>query len=145
MEGSVTGAWYHRGMDGVERKDVSALRRRVEGVAGLKLLLLFGSRARGTGTASADWDFGYLATDDVDVSGLLARLVTATDSDRVDLVDLTRASGLLRHRAAQDGLVVFEVEPGSADRFRLDAARFWCEAAPVLARAYDDLLAGLGR
>lgn len=137
--------WYDRAMIGAEGPDTATLCSQVEDVCGLELLLLFGSRGRGTATASADWDFGYLATDDLDVSALLATLVTATGSDRVDLADLARASGLLRHRAAQDGVVVFEATPGSAERFRLEAARFWCDAAPVLDRAYDALLAGLKR
>jgi predicted nucleotidyltransferase len=119
--------------------------QRASRVAGLDLLLLFGSRARGDAADGADWDFGYLAAVPLDADGLLAVLVEATGSDRVDLVDLDRASGLLRHRAAVDGVVVFEGRPGLADRFRLAAARFWCDAAPVLDRAYSDLLAELKR
>jgi predicted nucleotidyltransferase len=112
---------------------------------GLELLLLFGSRARGTAAMGADWDFGFVASPALDVASLLATLVTAVGSDRVDLVDLQRASGLLRHRAAQDGKVVFERQPGLTDQFRLDAARFWCDVAPVLERAYDQVLSELKR
>jgi hypothetical protein len=61
----------------------------------------------------------------------------------VDLVDLTRASGLLRFRAARDGDTLFESRPGAADDFRLQAARFWCDAEPTLRRAYEGLLAEL--
>jgi predicted nucleotidyltransferase len=53
---------------------------------GLELLLLFGSRARGDAHAASDWDFGYIASPEVDSPGLLARIVEAVGSDRVDLV-----------------------------------------------------------
>jgi predicted nucleotidyltransferase len=111
---------------------------------GLELLLLFGSRARGDAQPAADWDLAYRAAHGFDPDLLLARLVEAVGSDRVDLSDLDRATGLLRFRAARDGRVVFEARPGAADTFRLQAALFWCDAAPVLRRAYDDLLAELG-
>lgn len=107
---------------------------------GLQLLLLFGSRARGAIHARSDWDLGYLADAAFDLSWLLASIVEALGTDRVDLVDLSRASGLLRYRAARDGVVVFAARPGLAGQFRLDAARFWFDAAPVLRRGYDDVL-----
>jgi predicted nucleotidyltransferase len=113
--------------------------------AGLELLMLFGSRARGDDAAGSDWDVGYLGTPALDVTGLMTALVSVLGSDRVDLVDLRRASGLLRFAAARDGFVVFETAPGVGDRFRLEAARFWCDAAPVLMRGYEDVLAGLKR
>lgn len=115
------------------------------GTPDLELLILYGSRARGDEASRSDWDFGYLAAQTLDVAALLGALVTALDSDRVDLADLRRASGLLRFRAARDGLVVFEAPTGTADRFRLEAAQFWCDMAPVLQRGYDDVLSELKR
>ena len=61
--------------------------------AGLDLLILFGSRARGDARPGADWDFGYLADEAADVPALLAALVEALEDDHVDLVDLRRAGG----------------------------------------------------
>lgn len=110
---------------------------------GLELLLLFGSRARGDAGAGSDWDFGYLATSELDAASWLAALVTLTESDRVDLVDLRRAGGLLRYRAARDGHVLFEAGPGLAERFRFEAVQFWCDAAPLLERGYEEVLAEL--
>jgi predicted nucleotidyltransferase len=135
---------YHRRV-GRQAVDLAGIGERASRVAGLELLLLFGSRARGDAADGADWDFGCLAEDSLDADSLLSALVEATGSDRVDLVDLARAGGLLRHRAAVDGRVVFEARAGLADRFRLDAARFWCDAAPVLDRAYEGMLAELKR
>jgi predicted nucleotidyltransferase len=130
-------------MSGGTAQDLTGIADRASRATGLELLLLFGSRARGTGVTTADWDFGYLASPSFDVDALLSILVEATGSDRVDLVDLGRASGLLRHRAATDGRLVFEDRPGLADTFRLDAARFWCDVAPVLEKAYEGVLAEL--
>lgn len=124
---------------------IDALVRAARATPGLELLLLFGSRARDEAHAGSDWDFGYLAAADTDPEPLRAGLVETLHTDRLDLVDLRRASGLLRYRAARDGQVVFEARPGLDDAFRLEAVRFWCDAAPVLQRGYEDVLAELTR
>lgn len=113
------------------------------GTVGLDLLILFGSRARGDARPGADWDFGYLADEAADVSGLLAALVEVLEDDRVDLVDLGRAGGLLRYRAACDGLAVYEAAVDLFDRYRLQAAQFWCDNAPVFGRGYEEVLEAL--
>jgi predicted nucleotidyltransferase len=107
--------------------------------------MLFGSRARGDANARSDWDFGFVATAAFDAAALLAGLVAALDTEAIDLVDLERASGLLRFRAARDGQVIFEAEPRIGERFRLDAVHFWCDAAPLLERGYRDVLDRLPR
>lgn len=112
---------------------------------GLELLILFGSRARGDARPHADWDCGYLADETLDASALLAALVEALGDDRVDLVDLRAAGGLLRYRAARDGRLVHEASSGLFDRYRLEAARFWCDNAPVLEPGYDEILESLPR
>ncbi len=105
--------------------------------------MLFGSRARGDAHVGSDWDFGYLAVSDIDVATLLAAIVTTVRSDRVDLVDLARGSGLLRYRAARDGVIVYEARPRLCEAFRLDALDFWCDAGPLLQRGYAAVLAEL--
>lgn len=111
---------------------------------GLQLLVLFGSRARGDASAQADWDFGYLANGSADVLALVAALAAIVGTERVDVVDLARASGLLRFRAARDGVLVYESAPGIFDRFRFEAARFWFDAESVLRPAYEAVLDRLG-
>ncbi len=111
---------------------------------GLTLLVLFGSRARGDAAAHADWDFGFLSDGSVDPLTVMAALADAVGSERLDLVDLARASGLLRYRAARDGVLVYEARPGIFDRFRFEAARFWYDAEPVLRPGYDAVLDRLG-
>lgn len=123
---------------------IRALRALAARQRGLTLLVLFGSRARGDVSAQSDWDFGFLSDTSVDQLTVMAALAEAVGSERVDLVDLARASGLLRYRAARDGVLVYEARPGIFDRFRFEAARFWYDAEPVLRPGYDGILDRLG-
>jgi len=115
----------------------------VAGIAqqpGLRLLVLHGSRARGDAHAQSDWDFAYSAEQGFDVDGLLALLVESLGADRVDLADLDRAGALLRHRVASDGVALYEEAPGNFQTFQIEAARIWCDLAPVLEPAYARVL-----
>ena len=111
---------------------------------GLMLLVVFGSRARGDGHDQSDWDFGYIGSATFAPDSLLAALVKAVGTDRVDLVNLTRAGALLRFRAASEGQPLYEARPGRFSRFWLDAVSFWCDAAPLVRAGYESVLAGLG-
>ena len=115
-----------------------------ETASGLRLLVLFGSRARGDAQPASDWDFGYIGSTAFDPDRLLAALVDALGSDRVDLVDLTRAGAQLRFRAAGDGRPLFEIDSGVFTRFWLDAVSFWCDIQPIVRGGYDQVLAELG-
>lgn len=118
--------------------DVHAALARIAAAApGLRMLVLHGSRARDEAHAGSDWDFAYEADPAFDADTLLAALADALKADRIDLVDLHRAGALLRHRVASDGLVLFERSPGHFDRFHLNAARTWCDLAPVLEPIYE--------
>jgi predicted nucleotidyltransferase len=111
----------------------------------LRLLVLYGSRARGDAGASSDWDFGYLADRGFDGLALTADLVRLLGTDRVDLVDLARASAQLRYRAAREGRCLHERERRAFDRFWLDAVSFWCDARGLIRAGYADVLRGLER
>ena len=119
-------------------------KRKLEAVAratfGLELLVLFGSRGRGDHHSASDWDFAYRGTDSLDLGMLIAELAAELGTDRVDVVDLDRAGGLLRYRAARDGVPVYEARPLAFEQFWLDAVSFWCDARHVLEPAYDAIL-----
>ena len=106
---------------------------------GLELLVLFGSRARGEAHSRSDWDFGYLATAELDPDALLAHLVLLLGTDRIDLVDLERTDGLLRFRVASEGQTIFESRPGTFDDFWLEAVPFWWDIGPIFQAAYEDI------
>jgi len=107
---------------------------------GLRLLLLFGSRARGDASTASDWDFGYLGGPGFDPDGLLAALIARLNTERVDLVDLERANGLLRYRAAAEGKPLYEATPVEFERFWFAAVSFWCDAEPILRAGYEGVL-----
>lgn len=109
----------------------------------LRLLLLFGSRARGDALERSDWDFGYLAHEGFDPDALVLDLVTALGTDRIDQVDLARAGAQVRFRAAGDGRVLHEAEPGLFGAFWLEAVDFWCDVEPLLRDGYAQVLARL--
>lgn len=113
------------------------------GHPGLRLLVLYGSRAGEQAREGADWDLAYLADGDLDPLELLAEATTALGSDDVDLVDLATASGLLRFRVARDGVALYEDPPGAFEEFVLQAVHFWCDAGPVIRAAHEAVLADL--
>lgn len=110
----------------------------------LRLLVLFGSRARGEAHAASDWDFGYLADPTLDVDALLELLCKVVNSDDVDLVNLDRASGVLRHQAADHGIAVFEHMPETFVTYVIDVLRFWLDAWPVIRKSQEEQLRSLG-
>lgn len=120
------------------RAEISA---RAAASPGLELLVLFGSRARGEAGPRSDWDLGYLAGEGFDPAALEAELFSTLRTDRVDLVSLRRSNGLLRFRAARDGVVLFEREKGGFEGFWMEAVSFWCDAGPILRSEYRALLA----
>jgi len=124
---------------------VARLRDVARDQPGLDALILYGSRARGDATPLSDWDLGYLGGDGLDASGLLAAIVEALGDDRVDLVDLDRAGGQLRYRAACDARPVFERMPGRVERFCLQAIAYWLDMAPIIRAEYEAHLAKLAR
>jgi predicted nucleotidyltransferase len=112
---------------------------------GLQLLVLFGSRARGEATARSDWDLGYLGEPSLDRDGLLADLVASAGTEAIDLVDLDRAGGLVRFRAARDAVVLFEAGDGTFARFWFDAVSYWCDMGPIIRAGYEGILEEFAR
>lgn len=112
--------------------------------AGVLLAVLHGSRARGDHGPASDWDIGVLTDGGVDLAALSADITAALGTDAVDVVDLGRASALLRYRAARDGVALLERTPDAFLEFRIEATRFWCDAGPVIRAAQERVLADLG-
>ncbi len=121
---------------------VEALRRSAQD-AGLKLVVLFGSRARGSARPQSDWDLCFISGASGDPDAFLAEATRILQTDQVDLADLGRASALLRYRAAAEGKLVHETTPGEFERFQIAATQYWCSVAPVLRLAYQGILRDL--
>ena len=132
----------------VKQTDIDGLRLISEVATrqrGLRLVVLFGSRACGEATTRSDWDVGYLGSEPLDRDGLQADLVAALGTEALDLVDLDRASGLVRFRAARDGVVVFQAAEDAFACFWFEAVSYWCDMGPIIRAGYEDVLTELAR
>lgn len=117
---------------------------RLRGIAAghdLRLIVLYGSRARGDAHSGSDWDIEYLAGTEVDHLSVLRDITEVLGTDAVDVTDLGRVSGLLRFRAASEGVVVWEAAPGVFHDFAVAAALHWYDVEPTVRQAHDELLA----
>jgi predicted nucleotidyltransferase len=95
----------------------------------LKMLILFGSRARGDTHAKSDWDFAALYDEKLreesckdrgfawfEVPVILGQAFSL-NSDEIDVVELHRSSQPIAHFIARDGILLYEKEPGEFEKF----------------------------
>ena len=78
----------------------------------LQLVFLFGSVASGRANRQSDIDLAFLFDESVDLLELTNRVITLLQTDRVDVIDLRRASPLLTFVGAKEGILLFERTPG---------------------------------
>jgi len=83
-------------------------------IPSLKMLILFGSRARGNPHSNSDWDFAFLCDSDpenvlfhTEIYGILADLFRIND-DKIDAINLAKCPPLIAHAIAQDGKLLYE-------------------------------------
>jgi len=98
----------------------------------LKMLILFGSRARGEEKANSDWDFAVLYDEkmpqqvsksafiEFEIARAIAQLLNLS-ADDIDVVDLHQCSPLIAHFVAADGEVIYEKKAGEFQRFKQTA------------------------
>jgi len=79
--------------------------------------LLFGSRVSGRVHSGSDIDLGVLFDSPVDLVGITNRVTALLRTDRVDLVDLRRASPLLAFSAARQSILLYEKSAGLFNQF----------------------------
>jgi predicted nucleotidyltransferase len=97
----------------------------------LQLLVLLGSVAAGTATATSDVDLGFAGSEACDRDALLFAVASRLRTDRIDLIDLRRAPPLLAFQAARRGRCLFEREPGTFRSFQSLAYRRYCDTAKL--------------
>jgi predicted nucleotidyltransferase len=93
----------------------------------MQLVLLFGSMANGSVHGKSDIDLGFLFDEPVDVLALTNEVIKLLHSDRVDVVDLRRASPLLKFSAAKKGIVLYERSDGLFNHFFSLAFRMYVD------------------
>jgi predicted nucleotidyltransferase len=81
----------------------------------LDLVVLFGSRAKGSASESSDWDLAVLLQPNPQAPLRLFGL------------DLSRSSYLLQRVVAEDGQLLFERQPGMFAAFKSRARRQWAD------------------
>lgn len=106
--------------------DQKALRQ-----AGVRLVAVFGSRARGTNRPESDADVGvqFGTSNGVDLARL-DRVRAALSADgEIDLVALDLADPLLLYEVAVDGRPLFEFHEGAWEEFRILAIKRYYDTA----------------
>lgn len=99
---------------------------------GVRLLVMFGSRARGTARPDSDLDVGVLLG--TETPGLMDRsrgeIEDSIESNAdVDLVFLGEADPLLMFEVATTGRPLFEDAPGAFEEFRVLAVKRYYDTA----------------
>lgn len=94
----------------------------------LRLVLLFGSAVSGKTHKKSDIDIGFLFDKPVDILVLTNRVIRLLHTDNVDVVDLRRASPLLKFSAVKSGMPLYEREPGMFHEFYSLAFRMYVDA-----------------
>ena len=95
---------------------------------GLRLVLLFGSVAADHIHRRSDIDLAFLYDRPVDILALTNRIIRLLETDNVDVVDLRRASPLLKLSSVKDGKVLYEKEPGVFHSFYSLAFRMYADS-----------------
>lgn len=96
----------------------------------LKMLILFGSRARDDTHAKSDWDFAAFYDQEIrekfckdrgfawfEVPGILGDAFSL-NTDKIDVVELNRCSPLIAHFIARDGILLYATESGEFEAFK---------------------------
>ena len=128
----------------------------------LKLLILFGSRARGDHASTSDWDIAYLSEPSPDPPSAwhpgADLLLTLSEygqipgdsrserlRQRIDLIDLSTCSEILAHFVAQEGQLIYERDPGEFEHFRQRSLKGPAELKQFRQTQRDKVLQALER
>ncbi len=111
----------------------------IEKIPYLKMLVLFGSRARGDTHAKSDWDFAALYDDELrqsyvkdngfawfEVPQKLGDFFEI-NSDIIDVVELNQCSPLVGFYVARDGKLIHEKNQGEFVNFQLKAWKIYAD------------------
>ncbi len=94
---------------------------------GLQLVLLFGSLPSGKAHKQSDIDLAFLFDRPANVLELTNRVIRLLHTDNIDVVDLRRASSLLKFSIAKTAKVLYEKSPGTFNEFCSLAFRMYVD------------------
>ncbi|MFM6322641.1 MAG: type VII toxin-antitoxin system MntA family adenylyltransferase antitoxin [Microcystis panniformis] len=120
---------------------VNRITTTVEKIPNLKLLILFGSRARGEHRLDSDWDLAIsydetnrqtgikeISNDYLTSLSILSELFEI-NRDSIDLIELDRCSPLMKYQVARDGKLIYEKNTGDFLKFRVRAWKEYADTA----------------
>lgn len=94
---------------------------------GLQFVLLFGSAGQKKMHKKSDIDLAFYFDKPVDIVDLTNEVVRLLRTDNVDVVDLSRASPLLKFAAVKTGRLLYEKTPGLFNAFCSLAFRMYAD------------------
>src|SRR3989338_7556168 len=113
------------------------LKNRVEDLAhqyGLRLVLLFGSQVRRQTHKESDIDVAYLSKKSLDFDQecyLNYEFTNIFQHDRVDTVDIKKASPLLMYAVFDHPRILFQIDSNIFSQYRAYAFKKYVEAKPI--------------
>lgn len=100
----------------------------------LKLLLLFGSRARGDARKDSDTDIAFFGNKRLDLeekARLMMDLTSFLRTEKIDVVDLREASPLLFYAIFRDAKILYAGSMDTFYEFRVYAYKKYIESMPI--------------
>lgn len=107
----------------------------------IKILVLFGSQAKGISHQKSDWDFAVF-TDQEEKQQYISQRnfgwleipiklseIFDLDPDLIDVVEMNHCSPLLGFQVARDGKLLYERTPGDFIKFQSKAWRIYADTA----------------
>src|SRR3989338_3567644 len=112
----------------ITRGDLERAARDVAEAHGARLVVLFGSAARGD-RVPEDLDLGVLADGPLDAVAVTAHFIRLLAVQQVDVTDLARAEPLLLMLVAQEGVPLYQRTPAAFTGFVSLAMRRYADTA----------------
>ena len=95
---------------------------------GLQFILLFGSAAQEKRHKQSDIDLAFFYDRPVDIIELTNKVIRLLHTDSIDVIDLSRASPLLRFSAVKNGKILYAKTPGVFHRYCSLAFRMYADS-----------------
>ncbi len=94
---------------------------------GLQLVIVFGSAVSGKMHKKSDLDVAFLFDRPIDTVALINKVTNLLHTDNIDVVDLKRASPLLKFSIVKTGRLIYENEVGLFSAFYSLALRMYID------------------
>lgn len=98
---------------------------------GIKLVILFGSRAKGSNLDRSDYDLALMQDESFDIIKMTMEICRVLETDKVDIIDIRQVSPLLGMEIAKYGKIIFESKPGLFNSFKSLIFRKYCDTKKI--------------